>query len=226
MAGEILKTTDGGNNWAFKNSGIMDQLSSVYFTDKATGYIVGGNAGDGVILRTTNGGIHWALQDFGDTIAFSSVYFTDSNTGYVVGSYGNILMTSNGGSNWTSQTSGTSGFLNSVFFTDASNGYIVGDNGIIIKTTNGSGAGISDNGHVPERLKIFPNPASDKFTIETSYETRQGLLSIFNLNCQELLHQTITEATSNIDISSLPCGVYFVKLINDKTVQIGKIIKR
>jgi hypothetical protein len=42
---------------------------------------------------------------------------------------------------------------------------------------------------------------------------------------QEVLKQTIKNTKTQIDISSLSSGIYFVKLINDKQVEVRKIIK-
>jgi hypothetical protein len=72
-------------------------------------------------------------------------------------------------------------------------------------------------------LSINPNPASSSITIETP---TKGHLSIMNLNGQQLLQQEITEPKTPIGINTLPSGVYFVRLTNDKTVQVGKFIKQ
>ncbi len=50
-------------------------------------------------------------------------------------------------------------------------------------------------------------------------------LSVINLNGQELIYRHITEALTVIDISNLPSGVYFVRLIGDKSVAVSKIVK-
>jgi DNA-binding beta-propeller fold protein YncE len=75
-------------------------------------------------------------------------------------------------------------------------------------------------------LSIYPNPAIDKITIETSVIPAKSQLSITNLNGQQLITQQITESKMQIDISYLPNGVYFVRLTNDRTVEVGKIIKQ
>ncbi|MBC8465654.1 T9SS type A sorting domain-containing protein, partial [bacterium] len=70
---------------------------------------------------------------------------------------------------------------------------------------------------------IYPNPASTHITVETQVPSQ---LSILNLNGLELLKQPITEPKTIIDISSLPNGVYFVRVMGEKTVRVGKFIKQ
>jgi hypothetical protein len=55
--------------------------------------------------------------------------------------------------------------------------------------------------------------------------TQGGNLTIVDIEGQELITRQITEPKTQIDISNLPSGVYFVRLINDKTVEVGKFVK-
>jgi hypothetical protein len=72
-------------------------------------------------------------------------------------------------------------------------------------------------------VSIYPNPASDELTIESP---ATGVLSILNLNGQQLLIQEITGPKTQLDISNLPFGVYLVKLVGEKGVQVGKFVKQ
>jgi hypothetical protein len=74
-------------------------------------------------------------------------------------------------------------------------------------------------------IKLYPNPATDKITVETSATPAINQLTIMDLNGQELITRQITEPKTQIDISSLPSGVYFVRLTKDKTVEVGKFVK-
>lgn len=133
------KTVDA--QWTKQDSGVGGTLSSVYFTDVNTGYVVGDY---GTILKTSNGGASWIKQVSPIAGTLESVYFTDANTGYIVGRGALILKTSNGGATWQKLESGISGltfeYFNSVFFITGYIGYIVGTNGLILKTTD---AGVS-----------------------------------------------------------------------------------
>jgi hypothetical protein len=74
-------------------------------------------------------------------------------------------------------------------------------------------------------LTIYPNPTSTEITIETSATIGQCHLSIMNLNGKEFISYKITQPKTQIDVSTLPNGVYFVRLTNERTVEIGKFIK-
>jgi len=74
-------------------------------------------------------------------------------------------------------------------------------------------------------MKIYPVPSSSKITIETSEIPDNTSLTILNLNGQTLIIRQITGPKRQVDFTDLPGGVYFVRLSNDRTVQVGKIIK-
>ncbi|MCU0373321.1 MAG: T9SS type A sorting domain-containing protein [Ignavibacteria bacterium] len=93
----ILKTTNGGINWA-KDSLINYNNRSMYFANVNTGWIGGyTSTGNSNIARTTNGGINWSYQNIGGTQIINGLYFTDAMTGWAVGFYGVILKTITGG---------------------------------------------------------------------------------------------------------------------------------
>jgi len=74
-------------------------------------------------------------------------------------------------------------------------------------------------------ITVYPNPTSEQITIETSAIQTASQLSILNLNGQEILTRQITKPKTQLDVSCLPNGVYFIRLTSDKTVSIGKFIK-
>jgi photosystem II stability/assembly factor-like uncharacterized protein len=227
---KILKTTDGGVTWMNQNSGTTNNsLYSVHFTNHEVGYIAGGQfANSGVILKTINGGANWFSATSVPSNCLFSVCFPDEMTGYAVGDYGTILKTTDGGTNWTSQVSGTWNLLFSACFLNADVGFTAGDFGTILKTTDGGGfpVGVNEINLPSEKLKIYPNPSSDQITIKTSGLVNNGYLAIIDLNGKEVLKQTIFNPSTCFDISTLPCGVYFIKAIGEKSVQVGKFIKK
>jgi len=74
-------------------------------------------------------------------------------------------------------------------------------------------------------LNVIPNPANDIITIETSQNTKNGELTIYNIKGQEILNRQISKAKTKIDISDFESGVYLVKLITDYKTNIKKLVK-
>jgi hypothetical protein len=87
-----------------------------------------------------------------------------------------------------------------------------------------SNLGIGENQGII--FTIHPNPAVDKIIIETSAYPSVSQLSIMNLQGQDLRTLQITEQKTQIDISNLPVGIYFVRLTGERSVQTGKFIKQ
>ena len=74
-------------------------------------------------------------------------------------------------------------------------------------------------------LSLYPNPATDKITIEIAKGQAPSQLSMLNLNGEEVLTRSLIKPKTQIDISTLPGGVYFVRPTNDKAVEVGKFVK-
>jgi photosystem II stability/assembly factor-like uncharacterized protein len=106
--GVIMKTTDGGQNWARQLADAT--VRRFFFLDKDHGFAVGGR----VILRTVNGGEHWmdVTPEDERIVDLRSVQFLDGSRGWIVGrgreervgvktyKHSLVLSTSDGGDNW------------------------------------------------------------------------------------------------------------------------------
>lgn len=76
-------------------------------------------------------------------------------------------------------------------------------------------------------LEIFPNPAFDILTINiTNARLEGGYLSLFSSNGQVINSiQLNGQYPEKLDISTLPAGVYYIKLENEGWVETRKFIK-
>lgn len=78
-------------------------------------------------------------------------------------------------------------------------------------------------------LSIYPNPTSGKITIEYNGNTSdKGNITIIGMTGKALHHQLIIGPKTELNVSALPAGVYFIKLIsNDQNsaIKVGKFIK-
>jgi photosystem II stability/assembly factor-like uncharacterized protein len=129
----FLKTGLGTWQWLAPRPQGND-ISGVWFTDKASGWAVGDA---GTILHTTDGGSTWQVQASHTSANLYAVQFVDAKNGWVVGDHGLILHTSNGGKTWKLQRSRAGSAFFAVSFIDGKTGLAVGDNGLVAKTTNG-----------------------------------------------------------------------------------------
>jgi photosystem II stability/assembly factor-like uncharacterized protein len=230
-AGILLKTTDGGTTWDVLPAETFP-LNSVFFTGFDKGYIAGGFCNEtgctGEILKTSDGGATWTAQNIPpNTETLNSVFFPDGNTGYVAGDNGTIFKTTDGGTTWGYQSSNKNQNLNTIYFPNATTGYIVGDSGTILKT-NGDAIPVGiDKKQQISSLKIYPNPATDLISIELpeSGSNMNGTVSIYRMSGQELIQQQVQDSRTEINVSSLPKGIYFVRLVNNEKIDYGKFVK-
>jgi photosystem II stability/assembly factor-like uncharacterized protein len=133
--GTILTTTDGGNTWIPRNSGVNVPLRGVAAIGSDYIWAVGD---DGTIIYSVNGGDSFTVtQPSITTELFESVFFVDPYNGWVVGGNGTILVSKDGGRTWNNQTPNAGLYeLIDVVFLDTLTGWAVGT-GIILHTTDG-----------------------------------------------------------------------------------------
>jgi len=85
--------------------------------------------------------------------------------------------------------------------------------------------GINESIKTESNIKIYPNPTSDKFTIEIDNQNISYNLEILNTLGQVILTKKIINPIEQIDLTGQPAGVYFVKLQSISNAIIKKIIK-
>ena len=224
-SGTILRTTDGGTTWNHLISGTNNILMSVYFQDANTGYAAGMAE---TILKTTNAGLSWSVISSGTYPWLYSLHFPQPGTGYAVGAEGAIIKTTNAGATWSRQSSGIF-TLTAVYFPSVNIGYAVGGayypESTILYTNNG-GYPLGEIDHSPASgtLSIFPNPATSSITVETASHATG--ISILDLSGRELLQKAVPGTKFTMDITTLPSGLYLVKLTGGTSVEFGKFFKR
>ncbi|MBI4647260.1 MAG: T9SS type A sorting domain-containing protein [Bacteroidia bacterium] len=78
-------------------------------------------------------------------------------------------------------------------------------------------------------FNIFPNPSDDKVYIKLLNDfSLLGIttLSIYDINSRQLIKQPVYSEKTPVDIAMLPAGVYIVKVSNEATVIVKKLIKQ
>jgi photosystem II stability/assembly factor-like uncharacterized protein len=199
-------------------------LYSVFFPDADTGYAVGEYS---TIIKTTDSGTTWNLLSHDSGYFFSSVWFTNPHTGYLVGSGGLIKKTVDGGLNWIVSPSGITQLLQNVYFLNADTGYAVGDSGIILKTKDGGVISSVDNISAKPAFTVYPNPAKDKCRVEC-VKCNIKNIEIFNLTGEKVYGAEFPAGAGDaVEVYlNFPVGVYFVRVTDDKAVEVGKFIKQ
>jgi len=77
-----------------------------------------------------------------------------------------------------------------------------------------------------EKIKIYPNPATDNLFINcSSFNSNSVVLSIYNLLGDRIFVNELNSAENSIDLSSYPKGMYLIKLTSEQANYSEKIIK-
>lgn len=72
-------------------------------------------------------------------------------------------------------------------------------------------------------FSISPNPAQSNVTIQTNAGIRE--VCVMDVTGKQLMHQTNAATSLSIDISTLPAGVYFVRVTQNNGVFVKQLIK-
>jgi Secretion system C-terminal sorting domain len=204
---------------AYSDGGNSDKVTVMTFD--GTNWVNVGNAGFSIgwafstslAFNPSDGQPYVAFGDAGNSAKASLMKFDGTDWVYV-GSAG----FSAGMTTYTNLTFSPSGVP-----------YIVySDNANLLKTTvmkyDDTGVGINEL--QASGLLLYPNPASDNITIETFSTPVKSQLSVLDVGGRQIITCQFTEPKMKIDISTLPSGIYFVRLTDDRSVAVGKIVKQ
>jgi hypothetical protein len=81
--------------------------------------------------------------------------------------------------------------------------------------------GITEINGDKNELYIYPNPATANLTIETP---QKSTIEIFNIQSQLIKTLAANEGKTNVDVSAFPNGVYLIKIITEKGIEVKKFI--
>jgi len=218
----IWNTQDGGDTWSRYNTGLSNDLRSVYFTDRLNGWVLA--SGSGAFYRTQNGGETWEAKTIPEASYMLDVYFIDPDQGWVVGGEGEIWYTEDGGDTWTWQDTHTDLHLFGIYAVDAAHAWAVGFNGAILKYSAESTPVEEVEIAAKPALKIYPNPATDELTLIIPGPTLIYQLTISNEMGQVRQRFQVISPQATIQLKGLPPGVYFLHLTNGTAQYTEKIM--
>lgn len=78
-----------------------------------------------------------------------------------------------------------------------------------------------------KNVLVYPNPASNLLNVNLSGIKGKSEVSLFDINGRQVLRREVNAANTQLDISTLPTGVYIIRIKNGtKEVSTTKIIKQ
>ncbi|MBL7925171.1 MAG: T9SS type A sorting domain-containing protein [Bacteroidia bacterium] len=208
--GRIFKTVNGGLNWFLLSTGVVFHFNDIDFVSDSIGWAAGAYVNGGC-YHTINGGSSWTSQALPATTPVSSVSFISPSRGWLAGNNGSIYYTANGGQNWTLQSSTVSGHLRSIKMYDHYNGYAVGQTGTIVKYES-SGTGLVETKQ--EAMYVYPNPAENFIRLAPWSPGSDLEYAITDQTGRELVRGTVSGTDPVLKVSSLPPGMYLLRLGN------------
>ena len=119
----LINMNVGFSQFVVQQSGTIQHLSSVFFSDENTGYAVGDS---GTILKTINSGGKWQILESEIQHNIKGIAFLNSNLGFVVGDENVIYRTEDGGGIWTEIPTQVYSHYTAIQFVNDSTGFIIG----------------------------------------------------------------------------------------------------
>ena len=95
-------------------------------------------------------------------------------------------------------------------------------------TTNGGAVSIEESKIPVTSLTVYPNPAEEIITVElrNSVSNISGSIYIYDmLGQRDNTSKNLQSSKSEMNVSSFPSGIYFVKYVNQGYTESGKFIK-
>jgi photosystem II stability/assembly factor-like uncharacterized protein len=158
VTGNLLKTTNGGINWAIKYTA-SSTIADIFFINNNTGWVIGYG---GVKLKSTNCGETWFSISNSNHSKYS-IQFKDSLLGFDVGGWNGAIYekTTDGGMSWNQMLFSQYNNFNNIFFINYNTGFIAGcrnlnyiSNSPLLKTTDGGTTWINKLPRMPEYQNV------------------------------------------------------------------------
>ncbi|MCX6327753.1 MAG: M4 family metallopeptidase [Bacteroidia bacterium] len=166
-----------------------------------------------LIQPTNASSITLSFSEFNTELNYDGVIVYDgpNNTSPVLGQFT--------GTSLPSTTTSTGGSMFVEFLSDP----ILRANGWTANYTSSVTTGLDDS-DLNENLKIFPNPTSGVFTIESCFENTVTVQIMDMLGKQVLKSYSLYKGANQVNASDLSKGIYLIKLKFDSGSHIEKLI--
>jgi photosystem II stability/assembly factor-like uncharacterized protein len=203
-----------GTSWTLVSTGT--DFYSVFFLDSLNGWAAGSYE---TIKKTNDGGLTWTLQHQSTNWPYlGSLFFIDSLNGWAAGDLGEVFRYD--GSNWQLENTNFNLMLSSIYFPDINHGWAVSWAGNIIHTdmTNSIFEVKSQD---QSNFILFPNPITNKINFNVVINGKLIIINSYGKVVYENILSYNLKGISELDISFLQAGLYFIKVGNE----VSKFIK-
>ncbi len=232
----FMMSKNRGNTWlpAWGTLGHGLEITDFSFMNKDTMFAVSKTTNvpyseTAGFFYTTNGGGSWTDMGLPQLKDAYGVLFKSNKEGYVVGmdsqGFGTVVKTTDLGKNWLTFNTGYKTALMNIALLNDSIGLLSGTEGILLKWNfkRSVFTNIQENTFNEMRINVFPNPAQEKLLVSTAFKLDK--MTLINSIGQELFVLDEPQYKQEIDISSLPAGIFFIKAENKQAQAVFKFIK-
>lgn len=244
VGGTLYKSTDYGETWEKSNEGLEELADEQIFE------LTSNPLNENQLTIATSIGIYTSM-DKGETWEkikegrFNKVEHSSVKNGHIVAMQNTFMSASgaaysyeiyysaDGGDTWEEVSNEDLGYVQSytsaTFFDDdgkTANVFVgTSDLGLLKVTLDFSDLATPDfSGNQENNILLYPNPVENILHIQTKNGIRVNHYSIYGIDGQRIAD---SPASNEIDVSSLPSGIYLLKLRTDAGKQIVKrIIKK
>jgi photosystem II stability/assembly factor-like uncharacterized protein len=221
--GFAAHTRDGGNSWeisTFPSYGLID----VDFVNNLTGYILSYYG----IYKTNNGGVSWE-EVLLDLMYPEDIIFHDTLNGWITDE-NRVYRTYDGGESWIETLFADSHSfehqITDIFALDTLNAWVCTMDGRVFSL---SGLQSTDEIKEPELISIYPNPVSDKLTIEINNEIKDNMtIRIFSIDGKLMLSRQYSGLNQDrliLDLSNFSSGLYLLNCQGSSVSKSYKLVK-
>ncbi|MFK7758205.1 MAG: T9SS type A sorting domain-containing protein [Flavobacteriales bacterium] len=226
ISGNLLRTTDGGLNWdTIPNLANGETITGFVFNEDEIIATHQSNENFGTMSSSDNG-LTWSMHEASATFfypAMDAAHKSESEANYLGGRYqqGGVIFSNEGGF-WNFDA--VEFPVRDIDSQSESRTFCVGEQGAIYVNADPDETN-NINEHFSNSLGVYPNPSSSliHFTGDLDGLTKYEIYSVEGKLVME--EQSYSPASTQIDVSELERGPYFIKLISNNGIGSIQFIK-